>query len=820
MFAFAPLIISLATPGIVTTSVQPLQEVVLVDVAGARVQVSDALGRVYADVPAQPEVRFRAGGACGWHEIRVVDAQGKTLSTTRFRLKAQTSIEHPSGEFSKLLRLCEMSFLSRKGDKTLILWRDRIYSLFVSWLRDHTHVLKAARYFEPHVKDGTDLFRESQREDGMIWDFAIVGEHSEHFWESLYTPMRFFWRTPHDGVCFVRMPVENDVEYLFVESLYYAWQATGDDEWMKASLDAAIRAMEYSVTDPLRYSRKYSLLKRAYTIDTWDFVSTFDTIDGIGLCISPDTRFGVMFGDNTGYAMACERLAEMLERAGRREEAQRFRQRGTDIRERLNRIAWKGTHFQHHVSEEPTFQRDFGVNETEQVSLSNAYSLNRNISHEQSVAIIRTYQRLRDTLPPGSPGEWYMIYPPFARGWERHSPLWEYMNGGVSPIVAGELAHGAFEHGYEAYAVDILRRVLKLAERSDNRIRFCYRGGGFEEPKRAFQPVDITAASNMSLTVPPTEGKLAWMNQKETGNDLRQLPLGEQTFEHVPFVIRAACIGLNSEWGHRDVTLPLNRQFASLYLLHTVSNPGPANLCGALTLVYADGTRHSEFIHAETNVSGWVFPQQPSANARIAWTGRSSKWARIGVIVAGFNNPFPEKEVSSVRLEAGPPASSWAVVGITTSDAPVWFPPGIVSFGGPDGWAGAAVAYALIEGLAGVKDRDTAFRRVEISPRWMAAGEAQASVCIHYPASDGYVAYRYRQLPEQQVIELELTGSGENARLRVQLPAGARATSVRAGDRLLPVTTETVEQTPYAVFQLELPAPTSVRVEYTGGRAR
>jgi hypothetical protein len=130
------------------------------------------------------------------------------------------------------------------------------------------------------------------------------------------------------------------------------------------------------------------------------------------------------------------------------------------------------------------------------------------------------------------------------------------------------------------------------------------------------------------------------------------------------------------------------------------------------------------------------------------------------------------------------------------------------------------VAYALIEGLAGVKDRDTAFRRVEISPRWMAAGEAQASVCIHYPASDGYVAYRYRQLPEQQVIELELTGSGENARLRVQLPAGARATSVRAGDRLLPVTTETVEQTPYAVFQLELPAPTSVRVEYTGGRAR
>jgi hypothetical protein len=104
MPTIAPIIISLTAPAIVSTAVQPLQEVVLVNVAGARVQVSDALGRIYVDVPAQPEVRFRAGGACGWHEIRVIDAQGKTLSTARFRLKAQTSIEHPSGEFSKLLR--------------------------------------------------------------------------------------------------------------------------------------------------------------------------------------------------------------------------------------------------------------------------------------------------------------------------------------------------------------------------------------------------------------------------------------------------------------------------------------------------------------------------------------------------------------------------------------------------------------------------------------------------------------------------------------------------------------------------------------------
>lgn len=812
MSPITPVVLSLTLPAVLGPSVAPLQEVVLTDVRGARVQVFDALGRRYVDMPAQGAVRFRAGGACGWHEVRVLDASGEVAASTRFRLKAQTSIQHPSGEFTHLLRLCALSLVNKE---VTVLWRDCIYRLFISWLRDNTHVLKAARYFETHVKDGIDLFLESQRDDGMIWDFVTYRNHAEHFWESLYTPLRFFWRTGQDDICFVRMPVENDVEYLFVEALYYAWQATGDDEWMKSNLNAAIRALEYSLNDPLRYSQKFSLLKRAYTIDTWDFLSVYDTIDDIGLCISPDTRFGVMFGDNTGYAMSCERLAEMLEHVGRGEEAKKYRQRASDIRQRLNQIAWTGTHFRHHVSEHPEFQRDFGVNEAEQVSLSNAYSLNRNISQEQCRAIICTYQRLRDSLPTGSPGEWYMIYPPFPRGWERHAPLWEYMNGGVSPIVAGELAHGAFEHGFEQYGVDILRRVLRLAQQTDGRIRFCYRGGGFEQPKRGFQPVAIAEVSGMSLTVPPAPGKLAWMNLPEQGNDLHEMPQGEQTFAHIPFVLSSACIGLNSQWGQREVVLPVNATFASLYLLHAGNKPGTGGLCGMLTFVYDDGSEHTEYIHVGTNVSGWVFPQQPSKDSRIAWTGRSSKWTRVGVVVTGFNNPHPEKRVASIRLQAVPNGSSWAVLGVTTSDAPVWFPPDAISFGGPDEWAAAAVAYALIEGLAGVKDRSTAFREVEIAPRWIAADEPQAEVCVHYPASDGYIAYSYHHLPEKRLIRLTVTGSGEKARVRVLLPAGTRATAVRVDEKSVPVVTEQIENTPYAVFQLDSLLPAVVQIEYS-----
>ncbi|MDW8105687.1 MAG: hypothetical protein RMK92_11795, partial [Armatimonadota bacterium] len=789
--------------------VSPLQEVVLTDVVGERVQVLDGMHRQYLDVPAQAEVRFRAGGACGWHEVRVLDGQGKPVQRVRFRLSAHTFLRDRSGEFERLLNLCRLSF-SRW--ETTHLWQGKLYRLFLGWLRDHTHVLRAGRYFEAPLQEAVDLFRESQRADGMVWDFVTYEQDAEHFWESEYAPHGFFWRSPDGKTCFVRMPVENDVEYLFVEALYYTWQATGDDEWMAANLDAAIRAMEYSVTDPLRYSQKFGLLKRAYTIDTWDFQSTFDAFDeGRGLLISADkTRFGIMFGDNTGYAMSCERLAQMLEHVGRSAEAQRYRERAQQIRQRLNTVAWRGDYFQHHVPEDSSYVRDFGVREEEQISLSNAYSLNRNISHEQAVRILRTYQLLRDNLPPGSPGEWYMIYPPFPRGWERHAPLWEYMNGGVSPLVAGQLAHGAFEHGFEQYGVDILRRVLQLAERVDGRIRFCYRGGGFEPPQRTFQTVDLSAYFNMSLRVPATAGRLPWMLLQEEGNDLSELPAGEQTFEQVPFQVQDGCVAVSQRGGNVQVDVPVERAFHSLYLLHTASDIPAHGVVGTVTLCYADGTQHTEYIHSPTNLSRWVFPLPPEGKARIAWTGRNRRWTRVGLTVTGIDNPHPDRQVRAVRLCADHSTAVWAVLALTTCDAPVYFVPQPVSFGGPDGWAGGEVAYALLEGLAGVKDRLTAMREVAVSPRWAAAGEDEVSVCVHYPASDGYVAYNYQHEPEARRIQLTLTGSGERCTVRLLLPQGATARRVATETGEVAFRHEQVEGSVYACFELSLPAPTQV----------
>lgn len=798
-----------------TGTAEPLQEVLVSEVKGSEVLVIDPLGRVYHRLQASPETRFLVGGACGVHEVRALGSKGETVDSARFRVRAETRIQDQSGEFADLLFLCRRTIADAY---TTIAWQHRLFKLFIYWLRDHTHVLKAARYFEPHVRDGTDLFRLSQRSDGMIWDWIHQGGDNEHFWESMYTSLGCF-RRDEDGVTyFVRMPVENDVEYLFVESLYHAWQASADDVWMAANLHAAVRALEYSVKNPLRFSSKFGLLKRAYTIDTWDFVSTFDQLsnDHVGLLISPDTRFGIMFGDNTGYARACEMLAEMLERAGKSVQAHAYRARAQQIRERVIQVAWQGTHFRHHVPEDPADTRDFGVDEASQVSLSNAYSLNRNIPHEIAVAIIRTYQHLRDALPEGSPGEWYTIYPPFQRGWERHCPLWEYMNGGVTPIVAGELAHGAFEHGFEEYGTDILRRVRHLAHRSGNRIRFCYRGGGFKPPQRNFTSLRLTDWMNTALTVPASSGKLPWLNSNQEGDDLHQIPLGEQVFQGVPFTVEPGSVAMNSDWGHQRMEIPVDQKAHSLYLLHTVNNAPHHNTCGSVTLVYADETESTEYVDTSSNVSHWVFPVHPKHKARVAWTGSNRRWTRIGVTATGIDNPHPDKPIRAIRLETVGNGATWAVLSITLSDAPVYFSPELVSFGGPDEWSAGAVAYALIEGLAGVKDRECGFRTVQVSPRWIAANEGSVKVCVHYPASDGYVAYEYRHLPEENAVLLVLTGSGERAHLRIPIPHGCSAHRASVDGKSVPFAIYRVEDTVYVDVEVSLPTPTTVRVEYSG----
>lgn len=348
--------------------------------------------------------------------------------------------------------------MARFSEVQTAFYRDRVYRFFVCWLRDHTHVLKGMKYFAADLRSALELYRDSQRPDGMIWDNIYPRDKDLSYFEQVFRPGGFQMATADRRFEFRRIPVEADVEYLYIQGIYDTWWATGDDDWLAGMLDSAMRAMEYYLVSPYRWSQKYGLIKRGFTIDTWDFQSWLDVQrSGHIMTVDPEwTEFGVMHGDNTGFAQSCRLLARMLRRVGREEEARRFAALAEEIKARLDRVSWNGRFYTHHVPENPAVDRSaLGGDLGNQLSLSNAYALNRGLTHEQCKAIIQEYQRIRQDLPPGAAGEWYTIYPPFERFNDGHSGKWEYMNAGIITIVAGELARGAFEHGFEEYGLDI-----------------------------------------------------------------------------------------------------------------------------------------------------------------------------------------------------------------------------------------------------------------------------------------------------------------------------------------------------------------------------
>jgi hypothetical protein len=206
---------------------------------------------------------------------------------------------------------------------------------------------------------------------------------------------------------------------------------------------------------------------------------------------------------------------------------------------------------------------------------------------------------------------------------------------------------------------------------------------------------------------------------------------------------------------------------------------------------------------------------------KLAWRGRSDVCPNVGIYWYGLDNPHPERTIRALVFSGTLDGAIYAVAGVTLADQPLHRKPPRVSFGGPDNWAAGAIVYALIEGLAGVVDRDVAYRRASVAPRWPAAGTSDAKVVVHYPASDGYLAYDYRHDPARREIVLTITGSGDSADCHVLLPAGVGAATAVAstdgpGAAATPVAfaSSHVEQSAYADFALPLARPREVTIRY------
>ena len=801
-------------------NVKPLEMLRISDAPGARVQVRDGEGRIYVDVESAARIDVCVGGALGAHVVFALDADGQTLETASFQVGCKTEIDDMGGRFQRLLHLLHDTMFNdwHSGYKKGLRIGDKWYYYYVSWIRDHVHCLKGYKYFDADkegMQSGIELYADSQREDGMIYDKVKEMAHSDlQFWrDHEFAKGDFIKKVPGNPTRrWQRVPVENDVEYLWIEGLYYTWKATGDNEWMAQYLDSALKAVGYSTSDRYRWSEKYKLLKRGYTIDTWDFQHTEDIArSGSSMKVDPDkTIFGVMFGDNTGMAVSCKYLAEMLRVAGREKDADKTQALADEIKQRCDELSWNGDFYTHHVSEDPSVQRDCGdTDESRQLMQSNAYSLNRRIGHEKCVNIIKSYQRVREEMPETSAGEFYSCFPPYDKGFK--NPKWEYMNGGVTTICGGELAHGALEHGFESYGVSILERLLDWSEKLDGYLHCCLKGKMPEQPQANYSQVDLSDQVNASL-----RGDLkdvpSWNGESE--NDLRLMPCGQQTFEGVDFNIiddDKSCIALAHKDGYTAQTeIAVNAKAKSVYFLHALSGGGAP--VGWLKFHYEDGSHKTQYVMNNQQIGSWFMPAPNSAlvggngkekrppNLRVAWQGANEVFENVGVFVYGWQNPQPEKVISKVEVVAAEHNAHWMIAGVTLSDQPVVFPDNPISYGIPDMWGCAAVVYALIEGLVGIVDDDVRYNKVKLSPRWQAAGVKEATASAVYPSSGGYCRYHY-QLSDTS-ISLQVTGNGENMDCAILLAPGSNPTAVSVNGESRELVTSNVEDSLYVNVKL------------------
>lgn len=346
------------------------------------------------------------------------------------------------------------------ADRSVVFMDGKVLICDKNWIRDHVHVMKAMRHWEHNLHSFLNFIIATQREDGQFYE--LVKQEDDRHWAMVNEDCYILY--PEDNMTLVRLELEADIEYLVVEGAVCLYRTTGDDVWLAEVLPKLEKGIRYITSDPKRWEPTLGLVKRPFTIDTWDF--TYNT-SPLNRRIEDTTPMSVMHGDNSGVYQAMNQLAWLNRRLGREEAAVEWEKQAKTLRKNIFRHLWNGNFFIHqlHLGHDGADDR-----ENERLSLSNTYDINRGLTDlEQSRKIIGEYIRRRETTSLFA--EWFTIDPPYPlfNGYEPG----RYVNGAISPFTAGELAKAAFHNGYEEYGWDIIQRFMTLVER-DGQAFFLY----------------------------------------------------------------------------------------------------------------------------------------------------------------------------------------------------------------------------------------------------------------------------------------------------------------------------------------------------------
>ncbi len=316
------------------------------------------------------------------------------------------------------------------------------------WIRDHSDMMRGFRYFENDLQSAVTHFAETQALNGRIFDYFTTQPEKLPCERENWTK-------------YVRVPVEADVEYRFIKAAFLAWQATGDDPWIQGLIPHMEKALDYVFTHPWRWDEQHQLVKRPYTIDSWDFAYSAGHHDWLQFQIDDNTFWGILHGDNSGYYEACRQLALIYWFFGQGDRAAYWESFAERLKTRLNEVCWNGTFYTHFVKLNPVTID--GVDEASQLSFSNAMNINRGVvPQERAISILKEYQSRREQTD--SFAEWFSMDPPFPDGVFGDEKIigGAYCNGGIMPLVGGELARAYLTSGMETAGVQTLKQYYSL----------------------------------------------------------------------------------------------------------------------------------------------------------------------------------------------------------------------------------------------------------------------------------------------------------------------------------------------------------------------
>lgn len=397
---------------------------------------------------------------------------------------AQTNFSDGAGMYAGLLNDLKKSlFDNPRYNKTVVLdGKER--RMFVSWIRDHIHTMKAYKYWEKDMASYLEFFLQRQTSSGMYYDYwESYKDHNvgQLFFTNCFD-RQFYFVDVNQQLFFFRMPIEADLEYLLVEGVYTYWQTSGDTAFVEKWLPVLVKGLKYLMTDPLRWSKEYLLVKRPYSIDTWDFTSQPDGMTGVESLLyhignDDKTPKGIMHGDNSGMYQACKQLSDLFKVTGKENEAREWNLQAELFRNRLNTLCWNGKYYAHFIPIDPV-PSHIKTDPIHALSLSNTYDMNRGApTREMAASIINAYREVEKKTSSESVAAWFGIYPPIEPHFGRYK-TGVYMNGAVLPLVGGELTKAAFQNGEEEFAVEQLKKLELIMNRNNRVLPGCVNTDG------------------------------------------------------------------------------------------------------------------------------------------------------------------------------------------------------------------------------------------------------------------------------------------------------------------------------------------------------